>query len=524
MPEQAAGSPRGTARIAVDETALRFRGRVDSVLDILFDGRRVWSIDPADLPPAEDGWTEVAWPPALQRQLDGHADIQVVEHVSSEVLGSLEARFGSAEGRVAVVDGAGHPAVLTKWGRLVQPFATTERSAIDAYLDQVESVLAILRDECGVPAFLSFGSLLGAVREGKVIAHDVDVDLGYLSAFDNPVDVLLEGLRIERVLASHGLRPKRHNGGFLAMDLRQPDGTTRNLDVFTAFLQEGRLHQVNDIDTEAVEGDVLPLATIVFEGRPMPVPARPEVFLESAYGKEWRVPNPAFSFDRPRRQRRRVRGWFGGMRERRDYWGRFYGSSRHRVPAEPSPFAHWVAERETGGRLVDLGCGTGRDTVFFARRGFTVVGVDAVPRHARAAAAKEDLPATPEFMAVNLESLRETLIAGADLASARVPTTVHARFLLHALTESARHNAWRLIAMSLSAGGKGYLEFRTPRDKGRPKHFGEHYRRFLRPRLAEEEARRYGLRVLHQETGQGLSPLGKEDPYLCRMVVERKSD
>ncbi|HET7531749.1 MAG TPA: methyltransferase domain-containing protein [Nocardioidaceae bacterium] len=512
-----------TERLRVDARGVRFLADSSSVFDVHFDGRRVWSIDPSEVPSDPDGWREIDWPVPLERQLDGHAHIALVEHVSGEVLGSVEARFGGSEGRVAIVDAAGHPAALTKWGRLVQPFATTDRAAIEAYLDQVESVLAMLRDECGVPAFLSFGSLLGAVREGRLIQHDVDVDIGYLSAFSNPADVMIEGFRIERALKSHGIAVTRNNGGFMAMGLKQPDGTSRNLDIFTAFLFEGRLYQVNDVDTEADESAVLPLGTISFEGRQMPVPAQPEVFLASAYGPDWRVPNPAFSFERPRRQRRRIRGWFGGMRERRDYWGRFYAASGHRVPTEPSQFALWVAEREAPGRILDFGCGTGRDTRYFAEQGFQVLAMDAVTRRARRNLRALPAGSRPEYLRVNLDSLRETLFAGARLAQDPEERLVYSRFLLHALSEPGRENAWRLMSMALSHGGRGYLEFRTNRDARLPKHFGDHYRRFLRPARVMAEAERSGLKVVHKESSRGWSPLGEEDPHLCRMIVERRA-
>lgn len=510
---------RGT--LEVDREGFRWQQESDSVVDVLFDGRRIWSVDPADVNRTRRGVLKVDWPGPIRRQLDGKVRIELVEHTTGDVLGAVDAAFGDSDERIEIVDPAGHPAALTKWGRLVQPFSMTPREAIDAYLDQVEWVIGLLRDQCGVPAFLSFGSLLGAVRGGGVIPHDVDVDLGYLSAHDNPVDIIRESFRIQRVLESEGIGVTRNSGGFLAMSLSQPDGSTRNLDIFTAFLKDGRLHQVNDVDIEGDESCVLPLGTIEFEGRPMPVPAKPEVFLVSAYGPEWRVPNPAFSFERPRRQRRRVRGWFGGMRDKRDYWARFYAVSRSQVPSEPSSFAHWVLEREAPGRLLDLGCGTGRDTVLFAEKGFDVFGIDAVPQHARPALREHSLVKEVGLKRLNLESLRDTLTTGALLARDGGSRTVYARFLFHALTDSARENAWRIISMAVGPDKRAYLEFRTDRDRKLKKHFGEHFRRFLAPDEVAAEAARHGLRVVHQETGQGWSRLGKEDPHLCRMIVER---
>lgn len=514
---------RPVVELVVNELTVRIKDAADLVYDVHFDGRRVWSVDGADVPADSSGWREVAWPAPLERQLSGATHIDLVEHISGDVVASAEAVFGTSDHRVTVVNAAGRSLALTKWGRLVQPFADTERHVIDAYLDRVEDVLAILQDDCGVPAFLSFGSLLGAVRHGGVIPHDVDVDLGYLSAFSNPVDVMIEGFEIERRLNAHGLRVTRNNGGFLAMNLRLPDGSSRNLDIFTAFLFDGRLYQVNDVDVAADLSAVLPLTMIDFEGRQMPVPARPEVFLESAYGPDWLIPNPAFSFTRPRRQQRRMRGWFGGMRERRDAWSRLLATSGPRLATGPSPFATWVAEQEEPGPLLDLGCGTGQDSLYFAQRGFDVLAVDGALKVAKRAFRGVRKARRPSKMRLNLESLRETLTAGTALGEQQQHRVVYARFLLHRMSEQGRENTWRFIRMALECGGRGYLEFRTDKDADLPKEFESSLRTFLRPDAMAAEAHRFGLRVLDSRESRGWSPLGIEDPYLCRMIVEARN-
>lgn len=513
---------RPKVELAADERVLRLRNVEEAVYDICFDGRRVWSVDAAEVSQDDGGWRRLQWPQPLERQLSGAARIDLVEHVTREVVATVDVVFGTDAHRVEIVDAAGKPLALTKWGRLVQPFAETDPESVSAYLDRVEEVLAILRDECGVPAFLSFGSLLGAVRHGGVIPHDVDVDLGYLSAYSNPVDVMLEGFEIERRLAAHQLGVRRNNGGFLAMNLNLPDGSSRNLDIFTAFLFDGRLYQVNDVDTSADESAVLPLGQIEFEGRPMPVPAKPVVFLESAYGPDWMIPNPAFSFTRPRRQRRRMRGWFGGLRERRDDWSRRLAANGPLLPSTPSSFARWVADQEQPGPLLDLGCGTGVDSVFFAGRGFEVTASDAAMLPAKRAFGELEGRGRPGTLRLNLESLRETLLAGAALAEQRHRRVVYARFLLHRLSDSGRENTWRLLRMALDSGGRGYLEFRTDKDEPLPKQFDSRLRSFLSPEEMAAEAQRFGLHVVVREEGQGWSPLGVEDPHLCRMIVEAR--
>lgn len=518
MSRRPASSP--PAGFSVDEDGFSFRAEDGEVLDVLFDDRRVWSLATDDFPRGRGALRRASWPEPIKRQLDGLATVELRTHVGGDTLAVADVRFGSGSARVDIVDAAGRPVALTKWGRLNRTFATSDRAAVEGYLDQVEEVLAVLRDDAGRPAFLAFGSLLGAVREGKLIGHDVDVDLGYLSAFDHPAEVILEGFRVERALRARGYDPIRENGGFLALFLPQSDGTRRNLDIFTAFCFEEKLFQVHDIAVEGSRADVLPLSTVRFEGRELPAPARPEVFLQGAYGPGWRVPNPAFEFETPRRDKRRIGGWFGGLRERRDFWGRHYSAHADRIPRTPSPFARWVADQEPPGALVDVGCGNGRDTRYFAELGHRVTGLDLVPNASRRTLRGMEKDQRPEVRPLNLESLRQALAAGAHASFSPEPVTVYGRFLLHALSDTSRQHFWRYTSMALRSGGRCYLEFRTEEDSSRRKAFAEPVRQYLDPDRVVAEATAARVRVLHVEQGLGLSPFEDEDPHLCRMILE----
>ena len=190
------GSP-ASSTFSVDDEGFSFSADDGEVLDPLFDDRRVWSLATDDFPPDRSAVRRAPWPEPIRRQLDGLAKVELRTHVAGDSLGVADVQFGSGSDRVEIVDSSGRPVALTKWGRLNRTFATSDRAAVDGYLDQVEEVLEVLRADAGRPAFLAFGSLLGAVREGKLIGHDVDVDLGYFSAFDHPAYVILEGFRID---------------------------------------------------------------------------------------------------------------------------------------------------------------------------------------------------------------------------------------------------------------------------------------------------------------------------------------
>lgn len=69
-------------------------------------------------------------------------------------------------------------------------------------------------------------------------------------------------------------------------------------------------------------------------------------------------------------------------RRQRGYFARVYeeGRSTPWPSTDPTPSVARVAgslkRRLRGGRVLDLGCGEGRHTLLFARRGFTTVGLD----------------------------------------------------------------------------------------------------------------------------------------------------
>lgn len=189
------------------------------------------------------------------------------------------------------------------------------------------------------------------------------------------------------------------------------------------------------------------------------------------------------------------------------------------MPHVPSPFAAWVAGQVSEKvPLVDIGSGTGRDALWFARGGYDVLGLDYAPAaiEQTRAAAVDGLPA--RFEVFDLYSPQQVLTMGARLA-AEGPHTLYGRFLLHALEDAGRHQLWRLAGTALAAGGRLYLEFRTGKDAEAGHEFGEHFRRFLDLDVVADEVESRGGRIDYREDGHGLAPFGNEDPHICRLVI-----
>ena len=509
--------------VTVDEQGIRAVSQDEAVLDVLFDGRRVWSFWlQRDGERLDDDTFLMSWPRVLRRFLDGHTRLSVVVHASQEAVFDQELTFGSGSGRIEVVDDAGNDLAMDKSNKLVKTFETRSSEHVAPLLDAVAEVLAALK-EAGTDAFLAYGTLLGAVREGRLIGHDSDADLGYVSDHDHPVDVIRESFRLQARLSEMGYPTFRYSGAAFKVSVRESDGSMRGLDVFGGFMRDGHLYLMGEIRTPFRREWVFPLGTATLEGREFPVPANTDRFLAATYGESWREPDPAFKFETPVAATRRLNGWFRGIRVNRGKWDRVYSRAQEPADLEPSDLARWVLEREGSvADFVDIGCGQGVDAWWMAQQGARSTGFDRAPKAYAALAGRAEREGVDvRYLGLNLLEMRSVLSAGALVAARPGPKVVMARHLVDTLDGRARTNLWRMVDMALRDGGTLYLEFLAGR--GRDQYASRHH---VKPRGAGKitrELERAGATVVHKETLLASDPSSgsaKARPSrICRMVV-----
>lgn len=512
----------------VTAAGIRIDPTYDQGLDVLFDGNRVWSFQPARDGIADgNGWL-VPWPSMLEPFLEGRTKVTIQPH-GGEALYEAEVGFGASADRVRVVDREGNRLAVDKGGRLQRGFGDTDQSTRDLIVEVVQAVLRDLREAAGLDAFLSYGCLLGAVRDGRMIGHDADADVSYLSKHSHPYDIARETQATARTMRALGYTVARMSSGDFKIWTPLPDGRKCGIDVFGAYYFDGLFHMLPSVRGELPRDALLPTSTVVLEGREVVAPARPEEVLALTYGEGWRVPDPSFKFNHPRDITRHMAGYFHGTREGLRYWNEFYKfTGADRVPTEPSPFAHWVAQRvEPGARFLEVGYGNGRDAVWLASQGFPVIGLEfsatAQDRaqdlrlQARADAGVELARLT--FAHLNLNDLDAVLKAGARFAFDGKPRHLHARFLLDALPAASRADFWRFASMVQRRGGRTFLEFRTHRSRGEKTAFGRHRRLHLNPDKVVAEIADRGGEVVERVEGRGLARFERENPDVCRLVV-----
>jgi SAM-dependent methyltransferase len=204
-------------------------------------------------------------------------------------------------------------------------------------------------------------------------------------------------------------------------------------------------------------------------------------------------------------------------------WDEFYRT--HSFSRE-STFARFVQERfPHPATVIELGCGDGRDSVFFARQGKQVVAVDRAPNGIGAARAKLGFASELSFVVGDVSDaiLLATLFRDPMVVRAGASLIVYMRFFLHAVPLETENVILDALGAYLPAGVHLAVEFRTDRDASLPKAEGVHFRRFIAADDLIGRLEQRGYSILHSEAGHGLSVYRDEDPHLARIVARRNA-
>lgn len=172
----------------------------------------------------------------------------------------------------------------------VVAFRMTSQWRLRRHLRQVSSAF----DRCELNYWLDYGSLLGAVRGGDVIAFDNDNDVSMLQA---DRDALMrcgksEGLWLITNKDDHVdyisiISPTL--GTSLDVALRQENPLHGTADRLVDPTPDAERTQRNALDPK----DVFPIERRLFPKislNALPIPHRPEKILEQYYGADWRIP------------------------------------------------------------------------------------------------------------------------------------------------------------------------------------------------------------------------------------------
>jgi len=144
--------------------------------------------------------------------------------------------------------------------------------------------------------------------------------------------------------------------------------------------------------------------------------------------------------------------------------------------------------RDSGGKVVDLGSGDGRDTNFFK---------------------KWDIDVTPVDIATTGVSVKDYM---KDNSS---PKYVYTRFFWHAISREEQ------LAILEWASDYVLIEARTTDDEGRTKIYDDHNRNYVDVNKLVSDLKYHGFEIRYLAEGTNFSKMEDEDPHLVRVVAHK---
>ncbi len=212
----------------------------------------------------------------------------------------------------------------------------------------------------------------------------------------------------------------------------------------------------------------------------------------------------------------------GKLLDRADFWKDFYsertGGGRFMPPSQFAAFVSQEVPSES--MIIDLGCGNGRDAVFFAALGIKTLGIDgsgAAISVAKNAAKKADLDGI-DFIETKID---DALVE--DILKNRQSDCIcaYARFFLHAITGEEQASLFDLLGRYLTTDDMIAIEYRTVDDEKNEKEALPHYRRYQTSADVDKALEALGFTKIYGVEGRGFAKYKSEDAIVARGIYRK---
>jgi len=194
-------------------------------------------------------------------------------------------------------------------------------------------------------------------------------------------------------------------------------------------------------------------------------------------------------------------------------WQEYYAKTGQRSPRPTLLYAldRFAEERDPEEQLkaVDLGCGSGRDTIELCRRGWAVLAIDAEASAIESLRARPDLPT---------DAMLETCVERFEDADWGEVNLVNAGFSLPLCPPQVFPDLWKRIFRSLRRGGRFAGQLYGDRDEWAGDPTLTHLTRAqIETLLADLE-----LEYFEEEEDDAVTPRGKPKHWHIFHIVARK--
>lgn len=204
----------------------------------------------------------------------------------------------------------------------------------------------------------------------------------------------------------------------------------------------------------------------------------------------------------------------------RKYWNKYYEGLVGEV-TKPSDFCVEIEKKlNPSSHIMELGCGNGRDSMYFLAKGHSVTAIDGSDE-------------AIDILEKRIGNNEKALFVCDDFVKCQALyqmqyDCIYSRFTLHAITDDQEDELLTNVKEALSSGGILCIEARTIHDEiyGRgikvghnAYEYNDHFRRFIDVDEFRGKLNAMGFDVEYIEEAQGFSKTDDSDPVLMRVIA-----
>ena len=205
-----------------------------------------------------------------------------------------------------------------------------------------------------------------------------------------------------------------------------------------------------------------------------------------------------------------------------NYWEQYY--LKQNAELMPSLFAHYVADllKDTHSDIVELGCGNGRDSVFFAKQGHNVDAIDQCYN--------EICFLIKQYQ--DIDNLDFRCDDFTDLVDDEPYDVVYSRFTLHSVNKEQEKRTLEWAYRNLKKGGLLCIEVRGQKNEiykvGEPVEndadafiLDNHYRRFLNFNNLCDDLKNLGFSLDFAAEDKDFAPYNGQNETYIRVIARK---
>lgn len=203
-----------------------------------------------------------------------------------------------------------------------------------------------------------------------------------------------------------------------------------------------------------------------------------------------------------------------------NYWNKYYLTET--APINHSNFAKFAFDyMKAKSSILDLGCGNGRDSLYFAENGLKVTSID------QSESGLEFINKIAKKRKMNI-SINKGDFVTSDVLVKNSYDNIYSRFTIHSITKVQENLLIKNVYNSLNEGGQFFIEVRSTKDDifGKGEKVGHntylfdgHLRRFIDFEELIESLKKVGFNIKYSDENNNFAKYKDENPICIRVIA-----